>query len=194
MILLHDFHDVARRNHCYLVDETIRVDSPPSIVVRAIERYVEARGNVLDLIFPIEEAGRFGLSGFYARVVVKYEEHRNPAIVGRFDDRLVVRFALMGEREPFFNGRFTIRPLGTRTELQLKGHFAPPSELRSRASSSGIFDPGTVSLTMRIFLRELKAVVEAEFETFKDACRPLRTLRRARRGATTRLARLVLMP
>ena len=40
---------------------------------------------------------------------MNYEEHRNPAIVGRFDDRLVMRFALMGEREPFFNGRFLAR-------------------------------------------------------------------------------------
>jgi hypothetical protein len=182
-MLLHDFRDVARSNHCYLVDETIIVDSPPSIVLRAIERYVEAREKVLDLIVPMEETGRLGLSGFYASVVVNYEEHSNPSIVGRFDDRLVMRFTLMGEREPFFNGRFTIRPLGTRTELQLKGHFAPPPNLLLRRSSSEIFDLSKASLMIRIFLRELKAVVEAEFETFKDALRPVRTLRSATRAS-----------
>jgi hypothetical protein len=170
MMLLHDSHEVVTDNRCYMVNETITIASPPSIVVECMERYIEARGNVLDLIIPVDIAGRLGLSAFYARIVANYEEHCNPAIVGRYDDRLVIRFAFTGECEPFFDGRFTIRPLSTRTELQLKGRFSPPSELLAR-SASRILDPGAVSLTMRIFLRELKAVVEAEFDAFKAACR-----------------------
>ena len=173
MTLLHDFRDVKKASQDYVVDELITVVSPPSIVLRSIERYFEARGNVLDIVLPIDVADRIGFSALYAKISVRHKERPNPAIVGRYDDRLVVGFSLVGDTEALFNGRFTIRPLGTRTELQLKGHFMLPSDLLARVRSSAMFEPPNLSLTIRIFLRELKAVVEAEFATFKVACRPV---------------------
>jgi hypothetical protein len=173
MLLLHDFHDIARGSFCCEGDETITVDSPPSIVVSAIERYLQARDKLLDLIVPIDNARRFGLSALCASVAVEYEVHPNRAIMGRYDDRLVVRFTSMDTAEQFFNGRFTIRPLSGRTAMQLKGHFIPPPDLLARASSSGVFDSQSASLTIRILLRELKAVVEAEFQSFRAGCEPV---------------------
>ena len=138
MALVHDFRDVAGGIACCSFDELITIAAPPSIVLRALERYFDGHGNVLD-------AARG------AKVTVEHEAHPNIAIIARFDDRLVVRFSLAAERRYLFHGRFTIRPLSGDTELQLKGHLEIPHARDA----------------IHTLLRDLKAAIEADFASLQ---------------------------
>jgi hypothetical protein len=171
MNLLSDSRDYDG-NRCCTVDEDIIVNASPSSVLNAVERYVDARHNVLDLIVPIRDAGRFGLYALYGKISVRYEAQHDESLLTHRKDRLSVEFRRFGEELPFFLGRFDVVTLGTKTHLQLKGHYTAPSEVVSLLSLGRVFDPAIVAMAMRILLQELKAVIEAEYQTLK-ACDPL---------------------
>lgn len=175
MRLLHDFHAISRAAPHH-VDEKVILDAPPSIIVSAIERYLDVCKNVLDVAVPIGHRYRPEAIAVETTIAVDRRPCRNRAFVGRFDERLEVFFSLVGMRRPFFAGRFTVRPLGVRTELQLKGCFSPPPGLLEAASLGGAFDPEIVQETIRTFLNDLKPIVETEYRTLKSAYAPWRRI------------------
>lgn len=175
MRLLHEYHDVAK-SACHQIDEIVILDAVPSITVGAIERYLDVCGNVLDVVVPLGHRHRPEAIAIDAKIAVDRKSHRNKSIIGRFDDRLEVFLSLFGTRRPFFAGRFTVRPLGVQTELQLKGRFTIPPSLVQVASFGGTFDPEIIQETIRAFLRDLKPVIETEYETLKSAYAPLRRI------------------
>ena len=173
MRLLHDFH-VITKTAPHQIDEVVVLDAPPSIIVSAIERYLDVCENVLDVAVPIGHRHRPESIAVETKIDVDRTSRRNRALVGRFDDRLEIFFSLVGTRRPFFAGRFTVRPLGAQTELQLKGRFSPPPGLLEVASLGGAFDPEIVQETIRAFLNDLKPIIETEYQTLRSAYAPWR--------------------
>lgn len=169
-MLLHSVFAGNNRAQGYSVDQRITIGSPPSIVLGAIERYFDTRRNVLNLIVPLKDIGELGTLALEEKVDVAHEAHPNKAFIARYDDRLVVSLSSKNDgTHPTFDGRFTIRPLGCRTELHLKGRYTTPTCPLDDAAPGIAFDEHVVGGTIRGFLEELKAVVETEFEMLKAA-------------------------
>lgn len=173
---LLDEYRTAPRDATHPIDDFVVLDAPPSIVVSAIERYLDVCGNILDIVVPVGDRSKTQSLAVDAKIVVDRESHRNRAIIGRFDDRLEVFFSLVGTQRSFFRGRFTVRPLGVRTELQLKGYFTLPSGLHELASYDGAREPEITHDTIRALLGDLKPVIETEYQTLISAYTPLRRI------------------
>lgn len=142
------------RTPTYRVDQNTLIACPPSIVLEAIERYFKRRGKALDLSVPVKDIEDPDILAPDAHVTVDSEAHPNKSFIGRYDDRLVLRWYANGERVPRFTGRFTIRPLLPGTELTLKGQYQLPLGLPRRCARCRI----------QLLLETLKAVLETEFE------------------------------
>ena len=141
----------------YLVDQTTVIACPPSLVLESIERHFKRRGNIVDLTVPVADFGECDTQALEGTVTVKYEAHPNKSFVGRYDDRVVFRWYPKGARLPRFSGRLTIRPLGMRTELTLKGQYRIPPGLRRRCAGCRI----------QLLFETLKAVLETEFDALQ---------------------------
>jgi len=151
------FFRSAKRTKSNLVDQSATVACPPSIALAGIERYFEARGNILDLRVVVGVKQSNGL-GAEHQVAVEYEPQPNRSPVGRHYDRMELTWRFPRATLPSFRGRLTIRPSGTKTALVLKGAAEPPLKL-ARA-------------TGRVLLQELKAILEKEFETLRKQLPP----------------------
>lgn len=171
----------------YTVNERIAIASPPSIVLGAIQRYFDIQGNVVHLIVPLMQANAFGTIALEKKVLVAHEAHPNRALIGRYDDRVVIRWTPLEGAGPAFEGRFTIRPKGTGTELGLKGRCVPPTESLSLYVPGAVFDEHVAKAMILFLLEQLSAVVEAEFQAckaFSAPKRPIESRHKARHLAT----------
>ncbi|MBV8282472.1 MAG: hypothetical protein JO347_10485 [Candidatus Eremiobacteraeota bacterium] len=164
------------------VDEKIRVASPPSIVLGAIQRFFNVHDNRIELVIPLRTTQKFGTVALEQRIIIEHEAHPNRAIVARYDDRVVVRWKPAEGTGPAFAGRFTIRPHGAGTELHLKGSWVPPGASLEAVLPGAKFDARVAHRTIRELLGHLKGIVETEFRAIADFCRPATALEsRARR-------------
>lgn len=160
MNLLHDFSHPTDSRGCSPVEETMAVSCPPSIALDGLTHYFTSRGDALGLVIPHRPPGAAGIVPLELAVHVDHEVHPNRAMIARYDDRLVVRFRTT-DRE-IFAGRITIRPLGSKTELHLKGH------------CSGIsFGSAEFSKAIRTVLREIRATLEAQYAMLQAQPEPL---------------------
>jgi hypothetical protein len=156
-----------------LVDQSVTVACPPSIALTGIERYFDARGNILDLMVVLDGKRSSGLVAEY-QVAVEYEPHPNRSPVGRHYDRIELTWRFRHVTLPSFRGRLTIRPSGTKTTLVLKGSYEPAPEPLDSAELSVRHDQ-IAQATGRVLLQELKAILEREFEMLQKQQPPDKT-------------------
>jgi hypothetical protein len=148
-----------------LVDRSVTVACPPSIALAGIERYFDVRGNILDLTVVLDEKRSNGLVAEY-QAAVEYEPQPNRLRVGRHYDRIELTWRILHVTLPSFRGRLTIRPSGTKTALVLKGTHEPSVELLHSAEQLAQHHQ-IAQATGRVLLRELKAILEKDFETLR---------------------------
>ena len=149
------------------IEARLVVSAPYSIALDGIERYLEARGSVLDVEFPLRALGfNLGLV-FGHRVLVRFDPRRRPVEVGRYDDRLVFSWK-PDPPGPFpdFEGRLTILPYGTQSEFILKGQYDPPFGLLGRIFDA-VAGKRIAAATAVSLLGKLRAVLEAEYATLE---------------------------
>lgn len=140
----------------YLVDRTTVIACPSSLVLETIEHHFKRCGNILDLMVPVVDIRVSDTRSLEGTVTVEYEAHPNRSFMARYDDRVVFRWYPTAAKVPRFTGRFTIRPLGSGTELALKGQYQLPVGLPRRCAACRI----------ELLLGILKAVLETEFDAF----------------------------
>lgn len=143
------------------VDRSITVACPPSIALAGIEHFFDVRANILDLTVVSEEQPLPGSVAEY-QVVVEYEPEPNRSPFGRHYDRIELNWRYADVTLPRFRGRLTIRPSGTKTTLALKGRYELP--LESVDSEQLAQFHHIAQTTGRALLRELKAILEKDFE------------------------------
>ncbi len=142
--------------------EHIEIACPSSIVLRSLERHFKAHGNVLELNVPHKDGADPEALAFIRSIIVEVASHPNKSFLGRYDDRLDIRWYSAHDLRLSFIGRFTIRPLGSETELTLKGKYDPPF-LVLEAMFQSVFDGSAAQAIAHMLLDGLKTILETEF-------------------------------
>ena len=143
------------------VDEHIDIDCPSSIVLRSLEQYFRIHGHILELTFPDKDGADPEALALIRTVNVDVEAHPTRTFLGRHDDRLDIRWHSANDLRLSFAGRFTIRPLGSKTELTLKGRYDPPF-LALEAMFHSVFEDSAAHAITRALLERLKTMLETE--------------------------------
>ena len=152
------------------IHESILAASPPSVALSGLERYLEIKQHVLTLTVPLKSLGvpsEFGLS---QSVRVRFlSERRTPLSTRRGYEGMSLEWEPEGGGPfPRFEGKLILHPNSGQTELELKGGYTPPlGEIG--AAFDAVIGNKIARATIRILLENLKAVLEEEFATFKEA-------------------------
>ncbi len=163
----HHSFTLKKENAGDRVDLHIKIACPSSIVLRSLEQHFQVHGNALELILPEKDGANPEALAFVQNVAVEVKAHPNKSFLGRYDDRLDIRWHSAHDLRLSFTGRFTIRPLGIGTELTLKGKYDPPF-LSLQAMFRSLFDDNAAQAIARALLERLKAVLETEFALFNS--------------------------
>jgi hypothetical protein len=148
------------------VDEHIDIDCPSSVVLRSLEQYFRIHGHILELIFPDKDGADPEALALISTINVDVEAHPSRTFLGRYDDRLDIRWYSASDLRLSFAGRFTIRPLGSATELTLKGRYDPPF-LALEAMFHSVFDDSAAHAIARALLERLTSLLETEFGNYR---------------------------
>ena len=167
------------------IDARIEVASPPSIVLEAIKRYLELQHNIIHLLVPLKDTDALGTVALESKVLIDHEPHPNRAMISRYDDRLVVRWKPLDGAGPSFEGRLTIRPQGTGTELHLKGCSVLPTQPINTYVPGAALDEHAAEAMIRSLLETLKSIIEAEFGAVRDFCTSRQQLVSRQKSRTT---------
>lgn len=148
--------------------EQVTVSAPPSIAIAAIERFLHSRKNTLDLILPLKELGLPTELGIAREVQAEFlPNRRNKLMLGRKHENIELEWhALGGGPYPTFKGWITVRPLGTRTELELKGGYEPPLGAVG-AAFDAVAGNRIAHAAAKTLLAQLGRELEREFDEFK---------------------------
>lgn len=152
------------------IHESIVTASPPSVALRGLERYIANKQNVLSLAVPLSSLGLPTELGITQGVRVTFSsERRSPLSTSRGYEGIAFEWEPEGGGPfPSFNGTLILRPHSGQTELELKGSYTPPlGEIG--AAFDAVVGNKIARTTIRILLENLKAALEEEFATFKEA-------------------------
>ncbi len=146
--------------------ELIEAESPPSLALAAIERYLESKGNVLSLIVPLNALGLPSSLELKKPVCVNFvPARRNKLMLGRRDERLHLRWKPDGPY-PAFEGYVAIRPSSGKTQIELRGSYEPPFGALGEAFDSAV-GYRIAHATAHALLNELKEELERDFAAVK---------------------------
>lgn len=157
------------------IKESIVTASPPSVALSGLERYIESKQHVLRLTVPLKSLGLPSELGLTQSVRVSFSSERRGAFSTRrgYDGMSLEWAAEGGGPFPTFTGRLVLRPHSGQTELELQGEYTPP--LGEIGAAFDAFVGNKIArTTIRILLENLKAALEEEFATLKDAAQPTR--------------------
>ncbi|HLI94889.1 MAG TPA: hypothetical protein VKT72_02255 [Candidatus Baltobacteraceae bacterium] len=157
------------------IRETILTASPPSVALSGLERYIESKQHVLRLAVPLKSLGLPSELGLTQNVRVSFSsQRRGPLSTRRRYEGMSLEWVPEGGGPfPAFEGNLILRPNSGQTELELKGGYTPPlGEIG--AAFDAVVGSRIARATIRILLENLKAALEEEFATFKEATQPQR--------------------
>ncbi len=152
------------------IRDSILVASPPSVALSGLERYIATKQNVLSLMVPLKSLGLPSELGLSQSVRISFSsERRSPLSTGRGNEGMSLEWAPEGGGPfPTFHGTLILRPHSGQTELELKGGYTPPfGEIG--AAFDAVVGNKIARATIQILLDNLKAALEVEFATFKEA-------------------------
>lgn len=158
------------------IHECILIESPPSIALPAIERYLESKGNTLNLTLPLKSLGLPTELELSREVKVEFVPFvQNKLAPGRRNERIALEWQPEGNGPyPTFKGQLIIRPLSGDTELELKGGYEPPLGGVGKMFDN-VAGKHIAQATARELLEVLKSDLEHEFALFKSEVAPLPT-------------------
>lgn len=146
--------------------ETIEAPTPPSIALAAIERYLESKGNTLNLVVPLSALGLPSNLELEKPVTVHFKPaRRNKLMLGRRDERLHLQWKPSGPY-PAFEGFVAIRPASGQTQIELRGSYKPPFGPLGEAFDSAL-GYRIAHVTAAALLQELKEELERDFAAVK---------------------------
>ncbi len=156
------------------IRESILAASPPSVVLSGLERYIESKQHVLRLTVPLKSLGLPSELGLSQSVRISFSsKRRGPLTTGRGNEGMSLEWAAEGGGLfPTFEGTLILRPHSGQTELELKGGYTPPlGEIG--AAFDAVVGNKIARATIRILLENLRAALEEEFATFKEAVKEM---------------------
>lgn len=151
------------------VIERVEAAAPPSIAVSVFERYLKNTGYTLQLEVPLKDLGLPTELGLERAVIVDFTSHRHGQFLGRLNESVSLSWRPVDDGPyPTFKGSLTIRPLGTKTELELHGHYEPPLGALG-AAFDAVVGGRLAHAAGKALLAELAGELEREFGAFKAA-------------------------
>jgi hypothetical protein len=146
--------------------ELIEAQSPPSLALAAIERYLASKRNVLNLIVPLGALGLPSNLELEKPVYVQFmPARRNKLMLGRRNERLHLRWKPDGPY-PAFEGFLAIRPWSGKTQIELRGSYEPPFGALGEAFDSAV-GYRIAHATAHALLNDLKEELERDFAAVK---------------------------
>jgi hypothetical protein len=150
------------------ISARIIADSPPSIALGSMERYLNAKSRVLDLVVPLKGLGLPTELELERAVTVEFRTQRNKLLIGRDPERIDVAWSPKdGGPYPDFKGSIAIQPASGNTELELHGEYEPPLGFVG-AAFDAVLGNRIAQATANALLGTLKAELERDYATVKD--------------------------
>ena len=142
-------------------------DSPPSIALGSVERYLSSKSHILDLVVPLKGLGLPTEMELERPVTVKFQSHANRLLIGRRNEEMDVSWTPKdGGPFPSFNGKISIRPASGKTELQLDGSYEPPLGAVG-AAFDAVIGSRIAQATANALLATLKDELERDYAAVK---------------------------